>query len=1127
MSSAELLSTSQRVAAFYPQGVGTSGTVDFPDDLVSKEQPPPPNPLLKLEYEQMGAAGAMRAEPAAVHMHLGQETTEQLHQQLRLINASSTPQRVHILHPETPYFSMAIGTQGEGKRGTIMPGLAEEITVRCNPTDGIRYYRDNIKVHMPDGVTMLIPIHAYPALSDAALPSRIDFGKVAQGQRTERVLPLRSSSEVEFEFSVKILNRHADFTVEPLSGLVPAMGEAAILLTFTPSRMATARAVIEVHVAQLGFKPHQITLVGSSSAHQVRTATLARLYASGAHLPGSIGGSAYSSQPSDAYGDAAAGGALDGGGEGYGVSDPATDATEPIMLASVLDEEPPTELVQAVAAQPLGGGSGGGDAVTRAQALQLRQSIGGASVPVKLPDEIPPFEETQMDGLRVPADLSSQHPVNTMLTQQRNKMRISDLRAAIERQQVAAEKQQEEIEAASMANLSVTEQLAASFTSRVHAIIKHLQDTDVTGSGFVTRAAFQAPGVRKLLKVKRATEADLGALFDTIDTHMEGKVGYSQLERVARRSTKRGAAATEQRMEPGELDQALHGPDRSRQLKELIFSREVAAIEDYEKQKEVKSFVATGQPIIEPHIVDATLSARAEHADEKGRSERRELNARTETERLPDRVLVSESVVADAAEATPAFDTYVNETWAKREGVLSEFQQGVRVSTIRMRVDTRIKAVQASLRRAGISLTDKQAVRSLVVSRAKGGAGVPPPTADASSASPTPGGAGPRHGLTKSMMRPFEFPVPPEKKAQPREDPIQVTPIEPFDDTKIFALRVRRRYVQMGYKPLPLTAPGAFPPLEANRELRVGAAFESGRPLPTGFGDPIPSTWGLPPLLLQAPPQPLTPGAMEAATMEATKDISAGAPAPGEAEAAGGEEPVELEGAPAAPGGEDALAVLPKLAPRVMSQPPPSVEMDCRQMLRPMPIACNQSWRFEPIGWGSAVVCLGEPTLASKWRAMHEPWSDALVELPAEMSGVVQSDVAEQLSEDESDTEIDPSLRFPPSLSKLSEVFDLPAAAPAPAPADAAAAEEASAPAAAPATVTAAAAAAAAVDEGDVPIAPERSLPVDELSECARAGAALGEAASVARREQRLRLRERFAMLNELIDKPRYQLSLT
>ena len=49
------------------------------------------------------------------------------------------------------------------------------------------------------------------------------------------------------------------------------------MLTFT-SRMATARAVIEVHVAQLGFKPKQITLaVGSSSATQVKHATLAKL----------------------------------------------------------------------------------------------------------------------------------------------------------------------------------------------------------------------------------------------------------------------------------------------------------------------------------------------------------------------------------------------------------------------------------------------------------------------------------------------------------------------------------------------------------------------------------------------------------------------------------------------------------------------------------------------------------------------------------------------------------------------------------------------------------------------------------------------------------------------------------
>ena len=49
-------------------------------------------------------------------------------------------------------------------------------------------------------------------------------------------------------------------------------------------------------------------------------------------------------------------------------------------------------------------------------------------------------------------------------------MRISDLRSAIEKQQAAAEKQQDELEAAGMASLSVSEQLLSSFCSRIHSV---------------------------------------------------------------------------------------------------------------------------------------------------------------------------------------------------------------------------------------------------------------------------------------------------------------------------------------------------------------------------------------------------------------------------------------------------------------------------------------------------------------------------------------------------------------------------------------------------------------------------------------------------------------------------------
>ena len=66
-----------------------------------------------------------------------------------------------------------------------------------------------------------------------------------------------------------------------------------------------------------------------------------------------------------------------------------------------------------------------------------------------------------------------------------------------------------------------------------------------------------------------------------------------------------------------------------------------------------------------------------------------------------------------------------------------------------------------------------------------------------------------------------------------------------------------------------------------------------------------------------------------------------------------------------------------------------------------------------------------------------------------------------------------------------------------------------------------------AVDEGDVKIAPARILPVDVYSEQARTQAELSAAAFARRRKNRLRLRERLAKLNEYIEHPRHQLSLS
>ena len=588
----------------------------------------------------------------------------------------------------------------------------------------------------------------------------------------------------------------------------------------------------------------------------------------------------------------------------------------------------------------------------------------------------------------------------------------------------------------------------------------------------------------------------------------------------------------------------------------------MAGIEDFEKSKEVKSFVATGPPLMQPYVIEATHAARAKHAEALAVEARAAARARTEPTADGERVELSEAVVATATGAQPRFDPYQSDVWGKREDVLAALQLAVRTKVLRARVDRRIHTVKASLGRMGISLTDKATVRALVLSRSKGGTpgGGGADGGGGSSASGRPGSTG-GYGLSMAGIVRFTFPEAPLGGGPAQGDPLAVLPIEPFDETKLFALRVPRRYVQMDYQKGKLTAPGAFPPIVDGKPLRLGAAFESGRPLPEGSPNPVPETWGLPQQLLLPPPRP-PPETLDdlmaklAETKKFEEEATAAAAATDDAppakdddddddddedsdvdDDAGGDIRGSKEKLPPAP------PLMPLLAPRVCTQPPMCVETDARQKLRPMPLRCNEYWRVEPLGLSSAIVLLSETTLSTRWRAQTEPWADALAPLPALMDRPVGADTAAELSEDESDTEIDPSLLFPPSLAALKDVFDLPtlpdlapapAAAPAtdaPAAADAPPADappaDAAEPEPEPEPVPPAIAAVAAVDDGEVAIAPERYLAVDAYSEQARAEGQLDGERRATRRANRLRLRERFAMLNELIEQPRHQLSLS
>ena len=346
----------EAVRAYYPP-TAEAAAASVPVELVTHERKPPPNPLLEREYARVGAAGAVVAEPPTIHF-AGIEggLGSALSAKLRLVNKSGHPVRMHIMPPSTSFFSMAVE-----KRGRLMPGLAEEITIRFTPNE-VRYYHDTIKVHLGDGdEQLLVPIHAYPAVADFEFPGRVDFGLVAQGQSSSRVLPLRSPDGAEFDFRVDVLTAHPDFAISPLEGLVPAHGEAGVLVTFTPSRLATAHAVIELHVAQLNLPPKTVQLVGSSAPLQVKEQTLARLAREDAARRATLG-------QTDVYGaheDDAELGGLDGGRSmisdgGNSARGDAADMDAPVRLrvpprAAARRRAPPPPLPRAFACRPLPG----------------------------------------------------------------------------------------------------------------------------------------------------------------------------------------------------------------------------------------------------------------------------------------------------------------------------------------------------------------------------------------------------------------------------------------------------------------------------------------------------------------------------------------------------------------------------------------------------------------------------------------------------------------------------------------------------------------------------------------------------------------------------------------------------
>ncbi|XP_044130389.1 cilia- and flagella-associated protein 221 [Bufo gargarizans] len=232
----------------------------FLDSLVEKPQNRPvPNHILESRvYTKLGSNVSVAADPGVLHFG-GFEIGTCLHRTLRLVNISADVSNVHIIPPQSKHFTVSYR-----KANRLAPGLALTVNVQFI-ADEWRYYYDCIRVHCKGDETLLVPLHAYPAMDLLDFPSHVNLSDVPLGQRALYALPLRCSCPVDFEFSIVCSQPHKDFEISPTSGVVPGGGLVEVTVTYTPSSYGTAQTRVELLISELNATPRLCVFTGTCS----------------------------------------------------------------------------------------------------------------------------------------------------------------------------------------------------------------------------------------------------------------------------------------------------------------------------------------------------------------------------------------------------------------------------------------------------------------------------------------------------------------------------------------------------------------------------------------------------------------------------------------------------------------------------------------------------------------------------------------------------------------------------------------------------------------------------------------------------------------------------------------------